>query len=308
MRNTNSPGIPVFGATPSARLRPPGRCTRTLAAAVWAVCASLSGCAIVDFEQRRWIFQPSRQTWPAGEAAAQGMQDVWIDHVSTHADHPGKTVRLHGLWLPQPDHQAPVLLVLHGARWDVRASAPRMRDLHALGFAVMGVDYRGFGQSTDVLPSETLAAEDARAAWDWLARLYPHHQRYVYGHSLGAAIAVRLAQAVHDESGLIVEGAFTSTADVFRSYRMGWVPITPFITQTFDSASRIASVGSPLLVVHGGNDEMVPPRLGRALYERAQAPKRFVLVVGAEHENSSTVGQAQYRQAIAELFGIGAAR
>ena len=44
-----------------------------------------------------------------------------------------------------------------------------MRQLHALGFAVLGIDYRGFGRSSDALPSETLVAEDTRAAWDWLA-------------------------------------------------------------------------------------------------------------------------------------------
>ena len=262
------------------------------------------GCAIVDYEQRRWIFQPTRQTWAPGELAAQGMQDVWIDHPSVQPQNRDQPVRLHGLWLAQPDARAPVLLFLHGARWDVRASAPRMRDLHALGFSVLGLDYRGFGLSSPELPSEAFAAEDAQAAWLWLSTMHPGTKRYIYGHSLGAAIAVRLAHDVTDESGLIVEGAFTSTADVFRSYRLGWVPITSFITQTFDSASRIGRVGSPVLVVHGGNDSMVKPRLGRALYERAQQPKRFVLVEGAVHEDASTVGQLQYRQALADLFGI----
>lgn len=271
---------------------------------VLAASVQSGGCAIVDYEQRRWIFQPTRQTWAPGELAAQGMQDVWIDHALVQPQNRGEPVRLHGLWLAQPDARAPVLLFLHGARWDVRASAPRMRDLHALGFSVLGLDYRGFGLSSPELPSEALAAEDAQAAWLWLSSMYPGSKRYIYGHSLGAAIAVRLAHDVVDESGLIVEGAFTSTADVFRSYRLGWVPITSFITQTFDSASRIGRVGSPVLVVHGGNDSMVKPRLGRALYERAQQPKRFVLVEGAVHEDASTVGQLQYRQALADLFGI----
>jgi alpha-beta hydrolase superfamily lysophospholipase len=297
---TPEPSLP----TPATARAAPARSRWQGAVLALAAVALLSGCAIVDFEQRRWIFQPTRQTWAAGEVAAQGMRDVWIDHVSAVEEQRGQAVRLHGLWLPQADTAAPVLLFLHGARWDVRASAPRMRDLHALGFAVLGVDYRGFGLSTEALPSETLAAEDALAAWHWLARQHPQQKRYVYGHSLGAAIAVSLAVAVQDESGLIVEGAFTSTADVFRSYRLGWVPITPFITQTFDSASRIAQVGSPLLVLHGGDDGMVPHRLGRALYGLATPPKRFVLVDGAAHENASALGQEQFRQAVADLFGI----
>lgn len=269
------------------------------------LCVALTGCVIVDWEQRRWIFQPIADAWGPGLIAAEGMQDVWIDFVSTHPEQRGEAVRLHGLWVPQPDSAAPVLLFLHGVRWDVRASTPRMRQLHALGFSVLGIDYRGFGRSTPFMPSETLVAEDARAAWDWLARTHPQTRRYVFGHSLGAAIAVRLAQEVPDESGLIVEGAFTSTAEVLRSTSWGWLPVTWLITQQFDSASRIAQVGSPVLVVHGSEDTMVSPKLGRALYDQAVPPKLFLLVDGAVHENTDVVGHELYRAALRELFGLG---
>lgn len=267
----------------------------------------LTGCAVVDYEQRRWIFMTTTQTWAPGIAAAEGMQDVWIDHVPTDTDTPGEPARLHGLWLPQPAPAAPVLLFLHGTRWDVRASAPRMRQLHALGFAVLGVDYRGFGLSSAALPSEDRVAEDARAAWAWLARQHPDARRFIAGHSLGSAIAVRLACEVTDESGLIVEGAFTSVNGVLDSTRWSWLPIQWMVTQRFDAASRIARIGSPLLVVHGSEDSMVSPRLGRELYELARPPKRFVLVEGAVHENTDVVGHAQLREAVRELFGVEAA-
>jgi uncharacterized protein len=269
-----------------------------------AVAAAGAGCAVVDFEQRRWIFQPSSNTWGPGLAAAEGMDDVWIDFESAHPEHRGQPARLHGLWLGQADSAAPVLLYLHGSRWDVRASTPRMRRMHELGFAVLAIDYRGFGRSSDALPSESLAAEDARVAWRWLAQQHPEARRFIFGHSLGGAIAVQLAGEVDDEAGLIVEGTFTSIADVFTSLRWGWSPITLLITQHFDSASRIADVGSPVLVVHGSEDGMVPVKLGRALFDKAREPKRFVLVEGGSHYNTNAVGQDQYRQALADLFGL----
>jgi alpha-beta hydrolase superfamily lysophospholipase len=272
------------------------------------LCAQLGACAVVDYEQRRWLFQPTKQTWAPGLAAAVGMDEVWIDFVSAHPEQRGEAIRLHGLWLPQAEAAAPVLLFLHGLRWDVRASAPRMRRLHALGFSVLGIDYRGFGRSSDAMPSETLAAEDVRAAWDWLAQSQPQSRRYVFGHSVGAAFAVQLAAAVEDESGVIVEGAFTSSAEHFRSLRWGWLPITGLITQHFDAGSRIARVGSPVLVVHGSDDSMISPLMGRELYERALAPKRFVLVEGGVHEDTDQVGHEQYRQVLWELFGLGRPR
>jgi len=262
------------------------------------------GCTTLDERQRGWIFQPGDRTWAGGVAAAQGMDDVWIPFESRIAESRGAAVRLHGLWLPQADPAAPVLLYLHGARYDVRGSAPRMRRMHELGFAVLGVDYRGFGRSSAGLPSEAMAAEDAQAAWDWLARQYPDKRRFIFGHSLGGAIAVNLASDVGDEAGVIVEGSFTSIPDVVGTFRWGWLPVSPLITQRFDAASRIAQVGSPLLVVHGSQDSLIPYRLGQDLYERARAPKRFVLVEGGSHHNTNAVGQAQYREALAELFGL----
>jgi uncharacterized protein len=247
---------------------------------------------------------PTTRAWEPGLAAAQGMDEVWIDYVPQEPSYRGKPVRLHGLWLAQADAAAPVLLYLHGVRWDVRASAPRMRQWHALGFSVLAIDYRGFGRSSDSMPSEERVAEDSLAAWHWLARQQPQARRFIFGHSLGGAVAVRLAHDVPDEAGLIVEGAFTSTPEVFRSLRWGWLPITGLITQRFDAGSRIAQVGSPVLVVHGSDDSMVAPEHGRALYERAVQPKRFLLVPGAVHENTGQVGAPQYRQAVAELFGV----
>jgi alpha-beta hydrolase superfamily lysophospholipase len=262
------------------------------------------GCSTLDERQRSWIFQPGDRTWSGGLAAAQGMDDVWIDFRSQLGESPAAAVRLHGLWLPQPDPNAPVLLYLHGARYDVRGSAPRMRRMHELGFAVLGVDYRGFGRSTAALPSEAMAAEDAQAAWAWLAQQHPHQRRFIFGHSLGGAIAVELASQVSDEAGVIVEGSFTSIPDVVSSFRWGWLPVSPLITQRFDAASRVADVGSPLLVVHGSRDSLIPARLGQGLFERARQPKRFVLVEGGSHHNTNAVGQAQYRQALGELFGM----
>ena len=179
-----------------------------------------------------------------------------------------------------------------------------MRRMHELGFAVLGVDYRGFGRSSAGLPSEAMAAEDVRAAWDWLARQYPERRRFIFGHSLGGAIAVKLASEVGDEAGLIVEGSFTSIPDVVSTFRWGWLPVSPLITQRFDAVSRVDKVGSPLLVVHGSRDSLIPSRLGQALYERAQGPKRFVLVEGGTHHNANAVGRAQVREALTELFGL----
>ena len=102
----------------------------------------------------------------------------------------------------------------------------------------------------------------------------------------------------------MVEGTFTSIPDVVRSMRWGWLPVGPLITQRFDARSKVAGIGSPLLVVHGTKDSLIKPELGRALFEAASGPKRFVLVDGGTHHDTNAIGQDLYRDAIGQLFGL----
>jgi len=275
-----------------------------VALSVLLSAALAGGCSSLDSHKREWIFQPSDRSWGNSADLASNMDEVWIDYTPQRG---GAPVRLHGLWLGGKAPQSPatpVLLYLHGARYNVAGSAPRMQRMHELGFAVLAVDYRGFGKSTNELPSEASAAEDALAAWRWLAAHHPNQQRYIFGHSLGGAIGIELASRVNDESGTIVEGTFSSIADVVSTFKWGWLPFRPLITQPFDSVARVKQIGSPLLVVHGSLDSLIRPELGRKLYEAAAAPKLFVLVQGGSHFTTNSVGHEQYRDALAQLFQL----
>lgn len=276
---------------------------RLVLASLATVIALTVGCATLEERQREWIFQPGDRAWGGSASLAEGMDDVWIPFRSQVT---GKDARLHGLWLAAEEKPAtaPVLLYLHGARWNVAGSAPRIRRMQQLGFSVLAIDYRGFGKSGRDLPSEDMAYEDARAAWDWLARQYPDRPRYVFGHSLGGAIAIDLASKVEDEQGVIVEGTFTSIPDVASSMKWGWLPLGPLITQRFESVRKVAKVHSPLLVVHGSEDNLIPSALGQRLYEAATGRKQFLLVDGGTHFSTMAVGQQEYRKAVAQFFSL----
>ena len=114
-------------------------------------------------------------------------------------------------------------------RWNLTGQLNRMSQLRRFGFSVFAIDYRGFGQSDGEMPSEATVYEDARIGWQWLVAHEPDaSRRYIYGHSLGGAVAIDLAAQVSREAegahGLIVESRFTSLPELVSEMGYGWLP------------------------------------------------------------------------------------
>ncbi len=261
-----------------------------------AVVFIASGCAWLGEKQGELIFSPVKGNW-RGAQASPGFAEQWIP-VGGNGD------QLHAYWVESKDPQAPVLLYLHGARWNLSGSTSRIQRWRDLGFSVLAVDYRGFGQSTDVAPSEQLSYEDAQAAFDHLGKLAPGKPRFIVGHSLGGAIAVDLAVRNPDASGLVIEATFTSVREMIATQRWWYTPVTFLLTQEFDSRSKIGSLKMPVMVVHGTEDRIVPYEMGEKLYELAPQPKRFIRVEGGSHHNLSAAAFDEYRRTLAELFRV----
>ena len=275
----------------------PGSFRRWIAALalVAAGAGATVGCSSLDEWQRQAIFNPARDhaRWFSEPLAGTEEYDVRLPNGDS----------LHFWYVPQAKaDRAPTVLYLHGARWNMNGSVFRISRWHDLGFNVLAVDYRGFGKSTEVLPSEQSAAEDARVAFDELRRRQPDPaRRYLYGHSLGGALAIELASEVPQDqvAGVIVESTFTSIPDLVRGMRWGWIPgIGLVVTQRFDSSARIGQVTAPLLILHGTEDSIVPHTMADQLYQQAGSrDKRIVKIEGGSH--SGTRGSNKtFREAV----------
>jgi len=280
----------------------------TLAGASAAVF--VAGCAQLAQKERELVFriEPGEARWYSG--MPQGVQEFNLP-VPKKA---GEPAHIHAIWWPARDPAAPAMLYLHGARWNLTGQMFRIEQLHEFGFSVLAIDYRGFGKSGGELPSEETVYEDARVAWDRLTHLQPDaSRRYIYGHSLGGAVAVDLAASLSDAAedkelaanGLIVESSFTTLADIARALSYTWLPVQLILSQKFDSADKIAKVRMPTLLVHGTGDRYVSPHFSQKLYELTTARKKLLLVDGATHNNSMRMGSEAYRAALNELFGLG---
>jgi len=287
--------VPPAERRRGARLAGPLR-SKVGAAALGAALALAGGCAYFsDQGQGELIFRPVKGAWRGYSPDRYAFQDHWI---------PIGEQKLHAWWLEGERSDAPVVLYLHGARWNLTGSVTRIERWRQLGFAVFAVDYRGFGRSSDVTPTEAYAYEDAEAAWDYLAKLAPARQRYIVGHSLGGAIATELARRRPDAAGLVLEATFTSVADMVSESPWGWIPVGLILTQRFDTLAKIGEVKVPVLITHGTRDSIVPFAMGERLYQAAKGRKRFIKVEGAGHHNLSGAAFDEYRAALAELFGL----
>lgn len=272
------------------------------------IVASLlaAGCSQLAQKERELTFSiaPGTASWYGGRP--DEIRDLMLP-----VSRGDKVERMHAWWWPGARADAPAVLYLHGARWNLTGQLFRIEQLHEFGFAVLAIDYRGFGESEGGLPSEKTVYEDAHVAWHKLVQLQPDaSKRFIYGHSLGGAIAIDLASGLDAHNGahgLIVESSFTTLADVARALTYPWLPLQLLLSQKFDSVDKIGHVHMPVLIVHGTADRYVPSHLSQDLYDAAPEHKRLLLVPGGTHNNAMRLGAAGYRQAFRELFGIGRA-
>jgi len=270
----------------------------------------LNGCAWLDAKQRQIIYRPTAGT-PAdfnGLRAGDERYFVNLPPAITPRENAQSTPeaqRIDVWWLPHPNPTAPTLLYLHGTFRTLFENLHKIEALRNAGFNVLAVDYRGWGLSTPITPSEQTILQDADLAWAELQRREPRAaQRVIYGHSMGSGVAVDLAsrlQAPGDYGALILESAFTSFSDIARE--AGWVTrfLDFFNHERFASLEKISRVHAPLLMIHGTLDTTVPLQLGQQLFAAANPPKHWLTIEGGAHSDLNRVGQVPYQAAL-ELF------
>lgn len=203
-------------------------------------------------------------------------------------------VHITGWYIPARKPRATVLF-FHGNGGNISHRLEKISMLNFLGLNVLIFDYRGYGKSSGS-PSEKGLYLDAAAVYEYLLkeRKVLPEQVIAYGESLGAAVAVELAVS-HEIGGMIIEEGFTSVKDMAREV----MPLLPaaLLKSEFDSLKKIRKIKVPILIFHSRDDEIVPFRQGRRLYEDASEPKEFVQLHGG-HNDAFLVSQEEYMGSI----------
>lgn len=260
--------------------------------ALMLLCAALSGCTSVFLYPDRAQHLPGR---PLGTAA----EDVWINARDGS--------RLHALYLPTQSTPRATLLHLHGNAENLSSHAHLVSWLPARGYAVLSIDYRGYGRSEGEARVEALH-EDAESALAWLVDRGADATGplVVLGQSIGGSVAIRaVAQSPLREHvrAVIADSAFSAYRRIAREKLAGpWLtwplqwPLSLLISDRFAAVDVVADISPiPLLLIHGDRDLIVDASHSQRLFDAAREPKALWRIAEGEHIDALRRGAVQER-------------
>ncbi len=265
------------------------------------VTAYLAACLALWIGQNRLIFQPSSTVETTPADLGLSYEEVWLSLTTPQ----GKQHNIHGWWIDSQTYSDKVLLYLHGNGGNISYNLGPVKTFCEQGFSVFIIGYRGYGRSEGPFPTESEVYRDAQGAWDYLVeqRQIKPQNIFIYGHSLGGAIAIDLGVRQPNGAGVIVENTFTSMKDMV-DYLGAFYQLFPtdlILHQRFDSLSKLRLLQVPLLLIHGTDDRTVPSYMSERLFQAATIPNRILLVPDASHNDVAAIAPEQYIRTLQEF-------
>jgi fermentation-respiration switch protein FrsA (DUF1100 family) len=248
---------------------------------------------------------------PARAILGAAPADIPVENVSI-ASASGATLRG---WLVPGRPGVGAVVLMHGVHGNRLSMLRRARLFHAEGFAVLLFDFQAHGESTGTrITFGRREGQDAAAAIAHLRARLPNERIGAIGSSLGGAAAL-LAPTPLDVDALVLEAVYpdigAATANRIRAV-LGSVagvvasPVTtlfegllpPFLGVSAADLRPIDHVGAvraPLLLAAGTRDDRTTVAEVRAMFARANEPKRLWLVEGAGHVDLEGFAPTDYR-------------
>ena len=206
-----------------------------------------------------------------------------------------------------PGEQALSFVLLHGNAGHRGDRLAWMRAMHDIGPNVLVVDYRGYGGNQGS-PTEAGLIRDGLAAVRWVEQERPGRVILV-GESLGTGVAVAVA-AQHPPAAMILHSSFPSLLPIAqRAYPL--LPVGWLMRDRFDSLELMSELKVPVMFVHGDADVLVPPELGRQMFEAAPgtldptaqaAGKVWWTIPGAGHQEVPYVALGEWTERVTNFL------
>lgn len=248
---------------------------------VFVIVYSVVGWSLY-FMQPKFVYKPVRGVIHTPEGLGLDYEDV--DFKTADG------VALNGWFVPAENAEFTILFC-HGNGGNIMHCLDTVNIFYELGIDCFIFDYRGYGDSADVQPSEQGTYQDVEAAYRWLTETkgISPEKIIVYGRSLGGSIAAYLASRMPVKA-LVLESAFTSFVDTGRKF-YPYMPVRLFARYSYNTREYLSKIKSPTLIFHSRDDELIPFEFGLELYESATQPCEFVEIFGSHNDGFLISGQ-----------------
>jgi fermentation-respiration switch protein FrsA (DUF1100 family) len=228
--------------------------------------------AIAYAAQRKLMYFPDATRIEPARLGLEGVREIELQAPDG--------ARIIAWYAPAPAGQ-PTLLYFHGNGGNLAGRALRLARYQNARLGVFMVSWRSYSGSTGI-PSERVNVADARLGYDYLTKLGVLPTDIIlYGESLGTGVAVQLATSV-PVAGVALDAPYTSTVDLgAKAYP--FLPVRWLMHDRYESARRIAGISTPLLILHGARDTVIPVAMGQRLHALAREPKKLILFPNGNH-------------------------
>ena len=227
-------------------------------------------CIVIFFTQRSLMYHPSENNY-----LDENKLNHKIEKIKISSDNELNS------WYFEKNKNFKTLLFFHGNAGTLDNRIYKLNDLSKLDLNYLIIAYRGFSGNKGS-PTEQGLYKDARAAKYWLNLNNISDQNIiVYGESLGSAVAIDLAKD-HKFAGIILESPFTSMLKLSRKY-YAWLPTGLLLKDKYETEKKIKNVFSPILILHGRKDKIVPFEMGEILFNLANNPKYNYFIDNDDH-------------------------
>ena len=173
------------------------------------------------------------------------------------------------------------ILFLHGNAGSLENRIHKINHFKDINVNFLLISWRGFSGNKGK-PTEQGLYEDARSAVRWLkSKGISENSIIIYGESLGTGVATEIAQN-KNFAGVILESPFTSMIEAGKD-KYPYLPVKVLLKDKYESDKKIKNIKSPILVMHGKADNIVPFHMGKKMYELANNPKYFYISEYDDH-------------------------
>ena len=185
-------------------------------------------------------------------------------------------------WLIEKDlKKYKTILFLHGNAGNLFNRSYKLNRLNELNLNVLIISWRSFSGNSGK-PNETNLYGDAKKAVKWLNERGVETKNIIlYGESLGTGVAVEIGQT-NKFNSIILESPYTSMIKAAKIY-YPYLPVNLLLKDKYNSEKKIKNIKTPVLIMHGKKDNIVPFYMGKKLFEIANKPKKFLQIEEDDH-------------------------